>query len=93
MPDETNSQEPNANQMPRPSGSIEGTPDVVGQPGVESALGRDRSQGELPRAAGFNRQTGDLDLSQIVPPEGAVSGSRVTEEGDPTGPLDEPDRA
>ena len=41
--------------LPRPPGNVAGTSDVTGEPGVESALGRDQSQAELPRELGTNR--------------------------------------
>ena len=76
---------------PRPAGSVEGTPDVTGQPGVESALGRDRTQGELPRDLGTNRQEGDsrAEIDRVAPRPGAVEGSRIGEAGDPTGAEEE----
>jgi hypothetical protein len=37
----------------------------IGQPGIESASGRDRSQGEFPRQAGTN--VNDVDLSGALP--------------------------
>ena len=55
----------------------------IGQPGIESASGRDRSRGELP--ASFGTDEGSIDLSAVAPPRGAVEGSRVGTEGDPTG--------
>lgn len=55
----------------------------IGEPGVESASGRDRAGDELPRNAGTNQN--DADLSGFVPPEGSVSGTRVGPGGDPTG--------
>ena len=77
--------------MPRPGGSVEGTPDATGQPGVESALGRDRTQGELPRDLGTNRREGDsrAELDRVAPPPGAVEGTRIGQAGDPTGAEDE----
>jgi hypothetical protein len=56
---------------------------TIGQPGIASASGRDRSQGELP--ASFGTDQGSLDLSGVAPPPGAVEGTRVGEAGDPTG--------
>jgi len=54
----------------------------IGEPGVESASGRDRSQGELPRQAGTN--VNDVDISGVVPQQHG-QGSRTGEQGDPTG--------
>lgn len=54
----------------------------IGEPGVESASGRDRSEGELPRQAGTN--VNDADLSGVMP-RNQNQGSRVGEQGDPTG--------
>jgi hypothetical protein len=62
----------------------------IGQPGVESASGRDRAGTELPRNAGTNQN--DVDLSRVAPPPGAVQGSRTGPQGDPTGALDDRDR-
>ena len=88
QPSSTADQSP---RIPEPAGSVEGTPDVTGQPGVESALGRDRAQGELPRDLGANRPTGDsrAEIDQLAPPPGAVEGSRIGPEGDPTGATDQ----
>lgn len=55
----------------------------IGQPGIESASGRDRSKGEL--APSFGTNEGTIDLSSVAPPPGAVEGTRVGEQGDPTG--------
>jgi hypothetical protein len=48
-------------EFPRPSGTVAGTTDVTGEPGVESALGRDRAQGELPATLGTNTGPGSWD--------------------------------
>ena len=61
-------------------------PTRIGQPGIESASGRDRSKGELP--ASFGSDEGSIDLSEVAPPPGAVEGTRVGTEGDPTGSED-----
>ena len=58
----------------------------IGNPGIESASGRDRSKGEL--TANFGTDEGPLDLSEVAPPPGSVEGSRVGAEGDPTGSED-----
>ena len=69
---------------PRPPATVEGTPDVTGQPGVESALGRDRTQGELPPELAANRGPGDV--SGLAPDQhDEIGGSRVGELGDATG--------
>jgi hypothetical protein len=61
----------------------------IGQPGIESASGRDRSKGELP--AGFGTDDGTIDISAVAPPPGTVQGTRVGPQGDPTGAEDEGD--
>jgi hypothetical protein len=61
-------------------------PSRIGQPGIESASGRDRSKGELP--ATFGTDEGSIDLSEVAPAPGAIEGSRVGTEGDPTGSED-----
>jgi hypothetical protein len=48
-----------APNQPRPPGTVAGTRDVTGEPGIESATGRDRSQGEFPREYGTNRLPDD----------------------------------
>ncbi len=55
----------------------------IGEPGLESASGRDRARDELPRSLGTNQ--GPADVSDVAPPEGSVKGTRVGERGDPTG--------
>lgn len=55
----------------------------IGEPGLESASGRDRSHGELPGSLGTNQ--GPADVSDVAPPEGSVKGTRIGERGDPTG--------
>lgn len=55
----------------------------IGVPGLESASGRDRAGGELPRNFGTNQN--DADVEAVAPPRGAVEGSRVGADGDPTG--------
>ena len=60
---------------------------AVGQPGVESASGRDRSHGELQTNLGTNQN--DADIDAIAPSRGTVEGSRVGPSGDPTGSTDE----
>jgi hypothetical protein len=54
-----------ADHLPLASGNVAGTPDVTGQPGVETALGRDASQGELSPEMGYNRQT-DPDTEAVT---------------------------
>jgi hypothetical protein len=61
----------------------------IGQSGIESARGRDRSEGEL--AAGFGTDDGTIDVSAVAPPPGTVQGTRVGPQGDPTGSEDEGD--
>jgi hypothetical protein len=61
----------------------------IGQPGIESASGRDRSKGELP--AGFGTDDGNIDTSAVAPPPGTVQGTRVGPQGDPTGAEEESD--
>ena len=56
----------------------------IGEPGLESASGRDRAGEELPRSLGTNQ--GPADIDDVVPPKGSVKGTRVGEEGDVTGP-------
>ena len=55
----------------------------IGEPGLESASGRDRSHGELDGSFGTNQ--GPADVSHVAPPEGSVKGTRVDERGDVTG--------
>ncbi len=56
---------------------------AIGEPGLESASGRDRAHGELPTSLGTNQ--GPADVSDVAPPEGSVKGTRVGERGDVTG--------
>ena len=58
----------------------------LGQPGIESAAGRDRAGTELSR--NFATNTNEIDVDSVAPPPGSVQGTRVTPEGDPTGAPD-----
>jgi hypothetical protein len=62
----------------------------IGQPGVESALGRDRSMGELPRNFGTNAN--DANIDAVAPAPNTVQGTRVGPGGDPTGAPESDER-
>lgn len=63
----------------------------IGEPGLESASGRDRAGTELPRNFGTNQ--GDVYIASVAPPPGSIDGSRVGSDGDPTGELDDESQA